>query len=202
MKNISDDSESQAFSSTIYVIRGRMFRKNAFDIIDPSGKIILLAKPPAFISSGISIYTTEGEELIACQNKSSLKDAYISGAFIHEVKDCVTMSIMGDLMGLKNNNSPEGVEWQIRDPQKTPVGRITQEATAPEVRYGGKPMYDIMTGWIGDEKVFVFKVDINSFRFNMSADFSMDNCGLTDRRLGLALAVLFSCIKRTQSSAT
>ncbi|MBN1663711.1 MAG: hypothetical protein JW943_08925 [Deltaproteobacteria bacterium] len=201
MKSISDDSESQAFSSTIYMIRGRMFRKNSFDIIDSSGKIVLLAKPPAMISNGISIYSIEGEELIACRSKSSLKDAYISDVFRYEAKDCVTTRIMGGLMGLKSN-SPEGVEWQIVDPQKTQIGRITQEATQPEVRYGGKPIYDMMTGLIGDEKAFVFKVDINSFRFKMSADFSMDSRGALDRRLGLALVVLFSSMKRTQSDDT
>ena len=135
MKNISNDSESQEFSYTIYMIRGRMFRKNSFDIIDPSGKNILMAKPPAIFSSGISIYSIDGKEVIACQNKSSLKDAYISGIFKYEVKDCMTTMVMGDLMGLKNI-SPEGVEWQILDSQKTQIGRISQEATNyPQNKY-------------------------------------------------------------------
>jgi hypothetical protein len=201
MNNTADDSESQTLSSTMYMIHGRMFRKNSFDIIDPSGRIILLAKPPAIIGSGISIYSNEGEELIAIQNKNSLKDAYISGVFRYEIRDRVAARIIGNLMGLKNN-SPEGVAWQILDPQKTQIGRITQKATPPEVRYGGKPIYDTITGLIGEKKVFIFKVDINSFRFKMSADFSLDSSGVIDLRLGLALAVLFSFMKRTQSNTT
>ncbi len=201
MKNIPDNCESEAFSSAVYTIHGRMFRKNSFDIIDSSGQIILLAKPPAVISSGISIYSIDGDELIACQNKCSIKDAYISGVFRYEVKDCVTTKIMGDLIGLKND-SPEGCEWQILDPRKTQIGRIAQEASPPAVRYGGKPTYDIMTGLIGGKKTFIFKIDINAFRFKMSADFSVDGSGMIDRKLGLALAVLFSFMKRTPSNAT
>jgi len=201
MKNISDDSAICAFSTTIYMIRGRLFRKNSFDIIDSSGKTVLLAKPPAIISSGISIYSINGEELIACQNKGSIKDAYISGVFRHEIKDCLTKRIMGDLIGLKND-SPEGAEWQIRSPQNIPIGRITQEATPPKARYGVKPIYDVMNGFTDDKKVFVFKVGINGFRFKMSADFSMDSSEAIDRRFGIALAVLFARMKRTQSNAT
>lgn len=200
MQNISDNSEIQTFRATCYTIRGRLFAKNRFEIQNPSGETILVARPPAIISSEISLYSTDGKRLITCQNRNSMKDAYISGTFSYDVRDCATKKLMGGLVGLANDR-PEGVAWQIYDPQRTRIGHITQEATPPEARYGGKPMYNLLNGFIGKEPAFVFSVDVNSFRFTMSANFSVGT-GAIDRRFGLALAVLFSWMKRTRSSET
>lgn len=202
MKNIAPESESQPFSSTSYLFRGRLLRTNSFDIIDPSGNMVLRAKPPAIISSGRSLFSMKGDELVACQNKCSFKDACMSGVFRYEFKDILTGRMMGGLMGTSNKKSPDGVEWQILDPQEMKIGRIIQEATAPEIRYGNKPMYDIMNGFIGNENVFLFRVHINSSRFEMSADFSMDRSRALERKLGLALAYLFASMKRTPSNDT
>lgn len=76
MKDISPDFKKQAFGSITYLLRGRLFRNNSFDIIDPSGNIVLQAKPPAMISNGIRIFSSQGDELVACQNTCSFKDAY------------------------------------------------------------------------------------------------------------------------------
>ena len=196
-----DDFDEKTFNSTNYLLRGRLFRTKAFDIIDPSDNIVLQAKPPAIISSGMSIFTRQGKEIVACQNKISFKDAYISGVYRYEFKDIPTNQIIGGLKGIRNKTSQEGVEWQILDPQMMEIGRIEQEATPPNVRYGDKPMNDIITGFIGNEKVCLFKVNINSFRFEILADFSMDGSGMLDRKVGVALAVLFASIKRTKETS-
>jgi hypothetical protein len=202
MKDISPNSEKQAFTFTTYLLRGRLFRSNSFDIMDPTGSIVLRAKPPTIISSDKSIFSSNGDELVACQNKCSLKEAYYSGVFKYEFKDILTSQTMGSLKGISNKGTPEYLNWIILDPQEIQIGHVMQEATHPEFRYGGKPMYDIMTGFIGGEKVFLFRVDINSFRFEMSADFSMDSRGALDRKLGLALACLFASMKRTPPNDT
>ncbi|GEM_PF-5643027 len=201
MKDISADFKRQAFGFATYMLRVRLFRNNSFDIIDPSGNIVFRAKPPAIISSEISIFSSKGDELVACKNMCSVKDAYFSGVFTYEFKDILTSEIIGGLKGIRNK-WPEGVEWQILDSQEMRTGNVTEDSSYPENRYGGKPMYDIMTGFIGDEKVFFFKVNINTFRFEMSADFSMDGSGALDRKLGIALAYLFASIKRTPPNDT
>ncbi len=201
MNEMLVDFEKKKFDSTTYLLRGRLFPNSSFDIIDPCGNIVLRAKPPAIISSGKSIFSMQGAELVACLNKISFEDAYFSGVYRYEFKDILTSQIIGGLKGNRNKKSSEGVEWQILDPQMMQIGRIEQEATPPNVRYGGKPMNDIMIGFIGDEKVFLFKVNINTFRFEMSADFSMDGSGMLDRKLGIALAVLFASMKRTKETS-
>lgn len=201
MKDISDDSKRQAFGFAAYMLRGRLFRNSSFDIIDPSGNIVFRAKSPPIISSEISIFSSKGDELVACKNKCSFKDAYFSGVFTYEFKDILTSEMIGGLKGIRNK-SPEGVEWQILDSQKMRTGHVTQDSSPPTIRYGSKPMYDIMTGFIGDEIVFFFKVNINTFRFEMSADFSMDGKGMLDRRLGIALACLYASMKRSPKNDT
>ena len=202
MKPPPVDIASKALDLRTYLFRGRPFRTRSFDILEPAGEIVLRAKPSGIISSGDSIYSSQGLELVSCRNTSSFKDAYISGVFRHEFKDTTSTLVMGGLAGSRNSNSPDGVEWFILDPLETRIGRVMQEATFPEVRRGGKPIYDVMTGWIGDDKVFAFKVDLNSHRFEMSVDFSMDGGGALDRKLGLALAVTFAGMKRTRSDET
>ena len=201
LKNIPADFRRQAFGFATYVLRGRMFRNNSFDIIDPSGAIAFRTQPPAIISSEISIFSCNGEELVACKNKCSFKDAYFSGVFTYKFVYIPTNETIGVLKGIRNN-SPEDVEWKILDSQEIQTGHVTENSSSPKVRHGGKPMYDIMTGYIGDETVFSFVVNINSFRFEMSADFSMDGKELLDRNLGIALAGLFASIKRTSLNET
>ena len=202
MKEIIRNSKTQTFNPATYLLRGRLFRKSSFDIFDTSGNLSFRAKPPAIVSSRISIFSVQGDELVACLNKISFKDAYISGVYRYEVKDTLTSEVIGGLKGIRNTTSPESVEWQILNSQMIQIGRIEQEALPPNVRYSGKPMHNIMFGFMGDEKVFLFNININSFCFEMSADFSMDGSGLLDKNLGIALAVLFASMKRTPSNDT
>jgi hypothetical protein len=195
-------SHNQAFGFTTYLVRGRLFRKNSFDIIDPSGNIVLRANPPAIISSGKSIFSAQGDELVACQNMSTFKDAYFSGVFRYEFRESAASQIIGGLKGINTKKNPGKTEWQILDSQEMQIGHITEDSSPPEVRYGGKPMHDIMSGFIGNENVFLFKVNIHSFRSEMSVDFTMDGRGALDRKLGIALACLFAGIKRTPPNDT
>jgi hypothetical protein len=111
MKDISPNSEKQAFTFTTYLLRGRLFRSNSFDIMDPTGSIVLRAKPPTIISSDKSIFSSNGDELVACQNKCSLKEAYYSGVFKYEFKDILTSQTMGSLKGISNKGTPEYLNW-------------------------------------------------------------------------------------------
>jgi hypothetical protein len=201
MKDISGDFIRQVFSYASYKLRGRLFRNSSFDIIDPSGNIVLRSNPPAIISSEISIFSINGDELVACKNKCSFKDAYFSGVYTYEFQDILTSEIIGGLRGIRNKIL-EDVEWQLLDSQKNQTGHITEDSGPPDIRYFGKPMFDIMNGFIAGEKVFFFKVNINSFRFEMSADFSMDGKSMLDRKLGIALACLFASFKRTPKNDT
>jgi len=133
VKDILPDFKRQAFGFTTYLLRGCLFRNNSFDIIDPTGNIVFLAKPPAIISSGKSIFSSQGDELIACQNTCSFKDTYFSGVFRYEFKDILTSQIIGGLKGISNKRNPEGVEWQILDSQEMPIGYVTEDSSAPEV---------------------------------------------------------------------
>lgn len=127
-------SDNPAFGCTNYLVRGLLFRKNSFDIIDPSGNIVLRAKPPAIISSGKSIFSSQGDELIACQNMCSFKDACFSGVFRYEFKDIETSQIIGGLKGISNRTNPKKTEWQILDSQEMWIGWVTEDSSPPEIR--------------------------------------------------------------------
>jgi len=201
MKEITEDFERKAFNLKTYRLRGLLFHTQSFDIVDSTGDLVLKAKPPSIVGSGTSIFTRQGKEIVSCRNKISFKDAYISGIYRYEVIDIPASEYIGGLNGIRNKKSPEGVEWQILDPHMSQIGHIEEEITPPNVRFGGKPTYDVMTGFFRDKKAFIFKVNINSFRFQMSADFTMDGSGIFDRKLGLALAALFATMKRAPGTS-
>ena len=199
-KGFIEDISSSQFKSSLYTFRAKLFRAKSFEIINDYQKVVLKTKPPKFISSDSSIFSTNGNELISCENTSSLKKVFISGVYSYEFKDILANQIIGGLKGCEDTKDTEYVRWQILDSHEKPIGYIKEQTTLPSVRYFGKPVYDVIDGYINDKNVFRLSVDLNSFQFRMYADFSMDNLGILDRKLGLAIAYHFAVMKRTPSN--
>lgn len=186
----------------VYQFRGRLLRSSSFDILDPAGALLFRARPPALVGSGISLFSPQGQELVACRNNCSFTGAYLAGRWEYAFMDIVTGRSIGGLRGERENSDPHRVRWQIVDPEGMKIGHVAEHASPPRVRFGGKPMRDVMTGFVGGVQVFSFTVDTGSLRFRMVADFSFEPGGVLDRLLGLALATIFAAMKRTVSNDT
>jgi hypothetical protein len=132
------------------------------------------------------------------QDVSGAKDVYLKGQATCEFRDGLTNELIGMLRteGLLFGGV---LKTYVLDPQGLKIGTV-EERASPGWRFGGKPGVDIYVGSMNSRQVFEFKVNIKSFGFEMRADFSMDEQGELDRKLGLGLAVFFAGVARTPTS--
>lgn len=200
MSKPPNDFWRHVYESDIYVLRGRLFRRGLFDIIDSLEQSVLYVKPRQILGNARGIFATkEGNpELMYIQNVSGAKDVYLKGQATCEFRDSPTNELMG-MLRTEGLLSESRVKTYILDPQGQTIGTVEERET-PGGRFGAKPMVDIYVGSMNSRQVFEFKVNINSFGFEMRADFYMDEQGELDRRLGLGLAVYFAGVARTPTS--
>jgi hypothetical protein len=191
---------SNLFESDSYLIRGRLLSRGSFDVVASSGRSVLYVKGPGIRTSATRIFSTGGnQELVRVDNTSGLKDVFLSGKSIFEIKDARTTEVVGILQGRINVGLSRGgrMDWFILDPQGLEIGRI-EERESPNAGSSDNPRFDMILGSVNGSKVFEFKINRESFRFEMSVDFSMDIQNRLDRRLGLGIAVTLAGIDRIE----
>ena len=200
MNKPPNDVWRDVYESKTYVIRGRLFRRGSFDIINSFERSALYVKPRRILGNAKGIFATKdgSPELVYIQDVSGAKDVYLKGQATCEFRDSLTNKLVG-MLRTEGLTWGGGVKLSILDPQGLTIGTV-EERESPGARFGGKPMVDIYVGSMNSRQVFEFKVNIKSFGFEMRADFSMDEQGELDRRLGLGLAVFFAGVARTPSS--
>ncbi|HEY0075051.1 MAG TPA: hypothetical protein VGB77_13180 [Abditibacteriaceae bacterium] len=195
-------AEDNRFRYPNYLVR-RQFMKllgAAFFVEAPSGATVLYANQKAFkLKEDIRLYTGEDktQEVLTIRARSVLD----LGA-TYDVWDAATGQKIGALRrsGLKSMLKDE---WKILDAQDREVGIIEEENMVLALI---RRFIDFATfflpqeyhGKIGNRDVLHFKQRKNPFLMKIEIDFSMDNDGILDRRLGIAAAILMCAIEGKQ----
>lgn len=195
-------AEDNRFRYSNYLVR-RQFLKlvgAAFFVDDPSGATVLYANQKAFkLKEDIRLYTGEDKtrEVLTIKARSILD----LGA-TYDVWDAATGQKIGALRrsGLKSMLKDE---WKIMDVQDHEVGIIEEENMVLAlvrrfIDYATFFLPQEYHGKIGNRDVLHFKQRKNPFLMKIEVDFSMDNDGILDRRLGIAAAILMCAVEGKQ----
>lgn len=196
----ANGAASHRFSHTKYLVRRKIFTLwgRAFHIFDPAGGVVLYSRLKAFkLKEDIRLYTGEDmttEVLVIKARKildfSSAYDVFdpaLGGAKIGALKRKGLKSLFKD-------------EWIFMDATDREIGLITEDSVflALVRRFLTTLIPQTYEGAINGSRVCQFKQNFNPFVMKVTLDFSPDQNGLLDRRLGLAAAVLLCAIEGKQ----
>lgn len=191
---------SRIFDYDRYLVRRKIFKLfgAAFHIYDPHGGVAFYSEMKAFkLKEDIRIYTGEDmlTEILTIQARQILD---FSAAY--DVFDPVANTKVGALKrkGLKSIFKDE---WIIMDAEDREIGFIKEDSAALAFlrRFLSGLIPQTYYGELHGEQVCLFKQNFNPFVVKINLDFSMDEKGLLDRRLGIAGAVLLCAIEGKQS---
>lgn len=187
------------FGHRHYLARRKVFSflGQRFHICDSGGNLQLFVQQRAFkLKEDIRVYRDESksEELLTIKARSMLD---FSAAY--DVVDARTGEPVGALRrkGLKSMLRDE---WTVLAPGDRELGLITEDSMALAMfrrLLGGliPQNFDVLVDGV---RVADFRQAFNPFIFKMHVDFSMDEAGVLDRRLGLAAVVLLLAIEGRQ----
>ena len=197
-----DSSQNQiplAFTYDRFLLRKKIFSLLGmkFHLFDPEGNTVLFTQLKAFkLKEDIRIYATEAmdEELIRINARS-----VIDFGATYDVVDSKTGDRLGALRrkGLK---SMVRDEWEILDVGDRPLGKIQEDSAGLALlrRFLTNLVPQTFIGHFGDQPVFRFKQTFNPLMLKMELDFSVDEAGQLDRRIGLAASFLIAAIEGRQ----
>ena len=193
---------NERFQRPVYVLRKKFLKifGGAFWIRDPnSDELLFYSKQKAFkLREDIRVYADEGmtTELLAMKTRKIID---ISPTF--DVVDITTGETVGALKrkGLK---SVIRDEWIIINQAGQEFGTIKEDST------GLALVRRFLFGWLpqsfvveaNGQVVAKFHQNWNIFAPRIQLDFSANQSGLLDQRLGIAAAVLLSAIEGRQQS--
>lgn len=192
----SQASTMNPFSHTNYKVHKQTFKLvgGAFRIYDPMGSLALFADLKAFkLKEDIRLYTREdkAEEVLTIKARS-----IIDFSTTYDVVDSTTGQPVGALRrkGLKSMIRDE---WSILDTFGNEIGKITEDSMLMALlrRFLTNLIPQKYHGEVRGMPVCAFSQNFNPFTLKLDVDFSMDQTGQFDRRLGLAAAVLFCAIE-------
>jgi hypothetical protein len=188
------------FAHNKYLVRRKIFTLwgGAFHIFDAAGNVVLYSRLKAFkLKEDIRLYTGEDmatEVLVIKARKildfSSAYDVFdpsLGGAKIGALKRKGLKSILKD-------------EWIFMDATDREIGLITEDTVLLALlrRFLTNLIPQSYDGTINGSRVCHFKQNFNPFVMKVTLDFSPDQSGLLDHRLGLAAAVLLCAIEGKQ----
>ena len=192
-------SFSNAFSHNTYQVRRKIFKLfgGAFHIYDPEGRVVFYSKLKAFkLKEDIRLYSDESmqTELLAIKARQ-----IIDFSAAYDVVDSVT----GEKAGVLKRKGFKSIfrdEWIIMNEEDREKGIIKEESGF--LAFVRRVITNIIPqkyhGEIGGEKVCEFRQNFNPFVMKINLDFSADEKGLLDRRLGIAAAVLLCAVEGKQ----
>ncbi len=189
----------QRFQHTQYMIRRKILKLigAAFHIYDTAGNVLFYSKLKGFkLKEDIRLYTGEdmGTELLYIQARKILD---FSSAY--DVVDSQSGERVGALKR-KGFSSLVRDEWVIMNAADQDIGRVQEDSLAMALlrRFLTNLIPQSFTGTVNGTQVFAFSRHFNPFVLRMDMDFSADQQGLLDRRLGIAAGVLLSAIEGRQ----
>ena len=191
---------SAVFSHKSYLVRRKIFKLfgAAFHIYDPEGNLAFYSKMKAFkMKEDIRLYTSEDMQTEVLSIKAR---SIIDFSAAYDVVETNTNTKIGALKR-KGMKSILKDEWIILDAEDNQIGFVKEDSAflAMVRRFLTNIIPQKYHGEINGERVCEFKQNFNPFVVKINLDYSMDNKGLLDRRLGIAAAVLLCAIEGKQS---
>jgi uncharacterized protein YxjI len=194
---------SGVFALDRFVVRRKFFKLfgAAFHIYGPDGKLAFYSKQKAFkLKEDIRLYQDESmqRELLLIQARQ-----VVDWSASYDVIDPASGRKVG-AMRRKGLKSIIKDEWVILDTQDRQIGLVKEDnALLALVRrfvdYVSLLIPQKYHAEVGGTMVATFKQNFNPFVQKIMIDFSIDDQGLLDRRLGIAAAVLLVAIEGRQS---
>ncbi|WP_342375278.1 hypothetical protein NVS55_28785 [Myxococcus stipitatus] len=187
------------FGQKRYMIRRKFFKifGGAFHIYDEAGTLAFYSKMKAFkLKEDLRVYSDEDmrEELLTIKARG-----IIDLGMTYDVMDATTGQRIGALRR-KGLRSILRDSWLVLDTHDNEVGKIEEDSMALALvrRFLTNLIPQSFSGVMGSEQVLAFHQRFNPFIQKIDLDFSMDERGLLDRRLGIAAAVLMCAIEGRQ----
>jgi len=167
---------------------------------NPQGVLVMYVEQKMFrLKEDIRIYNDEGrsQELLTIQARQ-----IIDWAAAYDVIDTTYHQKVG-VLRRKGWRSMLRDEWEVLDANDRPLGRLYEDSVNRAMLrrlFLGTLLpqdYDLT---IGEKRVADLRQRFSLFAYQMDLDFSMDDEGLLDHRLGIAAAVLLAIIEGKQYS--
>ncbi len=188
-----------AFQYHQYLLKRQVFALTGkLRFYNPQEQLVLFSEQKMFkLREDIRLYADEqkSQEVLAIQARQ-----IIDFSAAYDVIESATGQKVGALRR-KGFKSLLRDEWEVLDPNDQVIGMLFEDnmtlAMLRRLLLGAwlPQDYDLT---LGGQRVADLKQRFNLFRYEMDIDFSMDNTGRLDRRLGLAAAVLIAIIEGRQ----
>jgi|TARA_B100000959_G_C14776193_1_gene539615 uncharacterized protein YxjI len=190
------------FQHNTYLVRQKILKLfgAAFHIYDASGNLAFYSKQKAFkLKEDIRVYTGEDmqTELLTIRT-----DQILDIGATYQVHDPQQGGVHVGSLRRKGLKSIIRDEWVFLNPEGQEIGLIQEDSTALALLrrfYLGWLLPQQYDGMLGNVPVCNFKRNFNPFVSKVTLDYSMDQQGLLDRRLGIAAAVLLVAIEGKQN---
>lgn len=190
------------FGYSSYAVRKRIFNlwNTWFRIVGPDGEVVFTSRMKAFkLKEDIRVFGADKQTEIL---RISARQILDFGA-TYDVVDARNGERLGAFRrkGLKSMFRDE---WLILDTAEREVGMVQEESGwLAFLRRFTDGLANLFApqrhvGQIGNTVVLLFRQSRNPFLTKTYLDFSMDSAGVLDRRMGIALAVLFGAIDGKQ----
>ena len=190
------------FQHNTYLVRQKIFKLfgAAFHIYDASGNVAFYSKQKAFkLKEDIRVYTGEDmrSELLTIRT-----DQILDIGATYQVHDPQQGGVHIGSLRRKGLKSIIRDEWVFLNPGGQEVGLIQEDSTTMALIRRFLPLGPLIpqeyNGDLGGAPVCRFKRNFNPFVSKVTLDYSMDQQGLLDRRLGIAAAILLVAIEGKQ----
>ena len=193
---------SESFSGGNYVIRKTFFKilGSSFRIYDEYGRLVFFSNQKALrLKEDLRLFSDETmqHELLAMQARQILDIGVTFDIFDSRTKEHI------GCLRRKGIKSMFRDEWLILDPNEHEIAVIQEESGLLAIFRRVSSWFSMLSpqtfvGRIGDNQVFQFRQGINPILKSVSLDYSYDQSGQLDRRLGIAAGVLLCGIEGKQ----
>ncbi len=190
---------NQGFQHQRYLIRKKVLKLlgGAFHIYDSEENVVFYSRLKAFkLKEDIRLFTGEdmATEVLTIKARSVLD----FGA-AYDVVDSQT----GESVGVLKRKALKSFiqdEWAIMDTQDNQIGTLKEDSMVLALvrRFLSNLVPQSFVGEVHGQTVCNFKRRFNPFILKMELDFSPDQTGALDRRLGIAAAILLTAIEGRQ----
>lgn len=193
---------SESFSSDNYVIRKTFFKVfgSSFRIYDEFGRLVFFSNQKALrLKEDFRLFADETMqyELLAMKARQILDIGVTFDIFDSRTKEHIGCLRRKGLKSIFRD------EWLILDPKEQEIAVIHEESGLLAIFRRVSSWFSLLSpqtfiGRIDDNQIFQFRQGINPILKSVSLDYSYDQSGQLDRRLGIAAGVLLCGIEGKQ----
>ena len=193
---------SESFSSDNYVIRKTFFKVfgSSFRIYDEFGRLVFFSNQKALrLKEDFRLFADETMqyELLAMKARQILDIGVTFDIFDSRTKEHIGCLRRKGLKSIFRD------EWLILDPKEQEIAVIHEESGLLAIFRRVSSWFSLLSpqtfiGRIDDNQIFRFRQGINPIVKSVSLDYSYDQSGQLDRRLGIAAGVLLCGIEGKQ----